>query len=335
MLSIKEILEKLYETSAPSGFEGETAKVISGIAESLGLSHRTDALGNLIVHRPGEGKRVILDAHMDTIGFLATYIDDKGFVRFDSLGGISACDMHNVPVRFLNGTRGVVSYEQKVDVKERKTSSMYIDIGAKNKEDAKKLVLPGDAACFEGGMRELSGGRICAPYLDNRLGCAIVLYALAQLEKCEYDVYAVFSVQEEVGCRGAKTAAYAINADFAIVLDVTDSCDTPGFDGYGETRMSEGVAIKIMDATAVCHPAVTSSLIDVAEKNSIPYQRDVITAGGTDAGNISLSRGGIPSGGISVPVRYIHTPCEVADMSDIEAAAKLLVCALETKSVIL
>ncbi|MBQ9985304.1 MAG: M20/M25/M40 family metallo-hydrolase [Oscillospiraceae bacterium] len=335
MLSIKDILKKLCATASPSGFESETAKVIAEMAEDAGLSHSTDALGNLIIHRPGVGRRVLLDAHMDTIGFLATFIDEKGFVRFDALGGISVCELHNIPVKFLNGTRGVISYEQKTELKDRKMSSMFIDIGAKDEKTAREAVLPGDAAYFDGELRELSGGRIFAPYLDNRIGCAVALHTIMNLKKCDYDVYAVFSVQEEVGCRGAKTAAYAVEADFSIVLDVTDSCDTPCFDGYGETGMGGGAAIKIMDAAAIAHPSIISALVDTAEKNDIAYQRDVITAGGTDTGNIQLSRAGVPTGGISVPVRYIHSPCETADMSDIEAAAKLLRCALETQSIIL
>lgn len=335
MLNLIDILKKLYAVKSPSGFESDMAAAIAQIAQKAGLSHSTDALGNLIVRRPGVGKRVLLDAHMDTTGFLATYIDENGFVRFDALGGLSPAELHNTPVEFLNGTRGTISYEQKTEIKDRKISSFFIDIGAKDKESAKEVVFPGDAAVFAGELHELSNGRICAPYLDNRIGCAVALYTLMSLKNCEYDVYAVFSVQEEVGCRGAKTAAYATEADFAIVLDVTDSCDSPCFDGYGETKLSGGAAIKIMDKAAIAHPTIISALCDMAEKNKIPYQRDVITAGGTDAGSIHLTRNGIPTGGISVPVRYMHSPCEVADMADVEAASKLLTEVLETQAIIL
>ena len=154
-------------------------------------------------------------------------------------------------------------------------------------------------------------------------------------DKCEYDVYGVFSSQEEVGLRGAKTAAFAIDADFSIVLDVTASFDAPGHEGHGETKLSQGAAIKVMDRAFVAHPAITSALISAAEKENIPYQRDVITVGGTNGGSINLSRGGVPTGGISVPVRYIHTPCEVADWADVESSAKLLVSTLENHCIIL
>ena len=334
MLNIKEILEKLCSVKSPSGFEGEMAQVIKEIAEGAGLSCESDALGNLFVRRNGVGKRVLLAAHMDTTGFLATYIDKDGFVRFDMLGGMTPGEILNIPVEFLNGVSGTVAYELKAELSKLKTSSLFIDIGAKDEESARALVLPGDAAVFAGGLRELSSGRICAPYLDNRLGCAIALYTMLNLKNCDYDVICAFTVQEEVGCRGAKTAGYMSDADFAIVLDVTDSCDTPGFDGFGEVKIGKGTAIKIMDRAAIANPEIVSALISCAEKEEIPYQRDIITVGGTDAGSISLSCGGIPTGGISVPVRYIHTPCEVADMADVEASAKLLISALENRAII-
>ena len=335
MLSIKEILDRLYKVKSPAGFEGDIAKVISAIAKENNLEYRTDAMGNVIVHRKGAGKKCLIDAHMDTIGFLATYIDEKGFVRFDTLGGFDLPDIHHVTVEFLNGTCGVISYEQKTDFKDRKVSSMFIDIGAKSEAEAKELILPGDAAVYAGELRELSNGKISAPYLDNRIGVAVALFVICSLKDCEYDVYAAFTVQEEVGLRGAKTAAYGIDADFAIVVDVTDSCDTPGYDGFGEVKMSDGAAIKIMDKAAIAHPAIVSALCETAEHEKIKYTRDIITIGGTDAGSIHTSRSGVPTGGISVPVRYIHSPCEVADMADIEASVKLLVKTLENHAVII
>jgi len=335
MISLKKILDKLYTAKSPSGYEKNVAEVIESIATDAGFQCSRDALGNLLVHRKGAGKRCIIDAHMDTVGFMATYIDENGYIRFDSIGGVSAADIQNAEVEFLNGTRGRISYEEKCEVGKRKVSSLFIDIGVRDEKSARELVLPGDSATFVGGIRELSGGRIMAPYLDNRIGCAILLHTLLSLKKCEYDVWGVFSAQEEVGLRGAKTAAYAIDADFAIVLDVTDSFDVPELSAYGETKLSGGAAIKIMDRAFVAHPSIVSALVSAAEKGKIPYQRDVITAGGTDGGSINLSRGGVPTGGISVPVRYMHTPCEVADEDDISAAAKLLLHTLENHCIIL
>ena len=335
MISLKKILDKLYTVKSPSGYENAMAEVIYEIATDAGLECKRDALGNLFVHRKGVGKKCILDAHMDTTGVMATYIEESGYIRFDALGGLSVSDIQNAEIEFLNGTRGKISYEEKCEVEKRKISSLYIDIGAKDEAEARKFVLPGNAAVFSGDVRELSGGRIMAPYLDNRLGCAILLHTILSLKKCEYDIWGVFAVQEEVGLRGAKVAAYGIDADFAIVLDVTDSLDTPEHKGHGETKMSGGAAIKIMDRAFVAHPAITAALESAAGKAKIAYQRDVVTAGGTDGGSINLSRGGVPTGGISVPVRYMHTPCEVADMEDVESAEKLLLYALENHCIIL
>lgn len=330
-----DILKKLYEVKSPSGFEGEMAKKIAEIAGVSGLECRTDALGNLIVRRKGEGKRVLLDAHMDTTGFLATYTSEEGFVRFDVLGGLKPENFNNTPVEFLNGASGTISCEQKVKPADRKISSMFIDIGAKDADNAREIVLPGDAAVFSGSVTELSGGRIRAPYLDNRLGCAIALYAITHLDKCIYDVYAVFSVQEEVGCRGARTATFDVEPDFAIVLDVTDACDSPGYDGYGEVKLGGGAAVKIMDRAAIAHPSIVEALCKCAEESNIAYQRDIVTVGGTDAGSIHLTKSGVPTGGISAPVRYMHSPSEVADVADVEACARLLIEALETQAIML
>ncbi len=335
MTDIREILNELYTVKSPAGYEKEMAALISKLAEKEGLSCKTDALGNLIVHKKGVGKRCIIDAHMDTTGIIATYIDEDGYVRFDALGGLSPEDINGAAVEFLNGAYGTISCEEKCEPTKRKISNLFVDIGAKNEKEARKTILPGDAAVFSGGIRKLCASRISAPYLDNRLGTAIALYVLKNLKACDYDIYGVFSVQEEVGFRGAMTAAYDINADFAIVLDVTDSFDTPSHEGNGEAKLGAGAAIKVMDSSYIAHPAITAALLETAEKNKIPACREVISNGGTDGAAIHTSRGGIPTGGISVPVRYIHTPNEEADMDDVLAAADLLIKTLESHAIIL
>ncbi|MBQ5777943.1 MAG: M20/M25/M40 family metallo-hydrolase [Oscillospiraceae bacterium] len=334
MNSLREILDMLYSVASPSGYEKEMAELISSVAVKAGLETRRDALGNLIVHRKGVGKKCIIDAHMDTTGLVATFVDEDGFVRFDAIGGLSAGDVEGVEVKFLNGVSGVVSCEGKCDKAKKTINNLYIDIGAKDEKKAREAVLPGTAAVFPGKVKTLCGGAISAPYLDNRLGCAILLYTLLNLKKCEYDIYGVFSVQEEVGFRGAKVAAYDIAADFAIVLDVTDSFDTPSHEGNGEAKLSSGAAIKVMDSGYIAHPEIVSALSDVAKKNKIPVCREVISLGGTNGAGIHTSRSGIPTGGISVPVRYIHTPNEVASLSDAENAANLLIKTLESHSII-
>ncbi|MBR5542880.1 MAG: M20/M25/M40 family metallo-hydrolase [Oscillospiraceae bacterium] len=335
MTDLYEILEKLYAVKSPSGFEGDMATLITKILKKAGISCKTTPMGNLIAHKKGVGKKCLLDAHMDTTGFVATFIDEDGFIRGDMLGGLSLCDLHDIPVEFLNGTRGVLSYERKTKFGDRTMASMFIDIGAKDGKDARGKVLPGDGATFCGKPEKLSGTKVRAPYLDNRIGCAILIYTLLNLKECPYDIYAVFSVQEEVGLRGAKSAAFGIEPDFALVIDVTSSCDTPGFDGKGEVKLSRGAAIKVMDRAFIAHPEIVSALCETAKKENIPCQRDVLTDGGTDGGSIHTTKLGVPTGGISVPTRYIHTPCEVCDMSDAENVAQLLIRSLETQAFII
>ncbi len=314
-------LETLLQTMAPSGAEDARREAIKQIAAPFADEITTDALGNLIVHKKGDGDKVLLSAHMDTIGMIATRVEN-GFVRFGALGGLSVSDLQNIPVRFENGVEGVLSYDGKVPAKERKLHNCFIDIG-----DASVQV--GDRAVFAGDLRKLGEHKISAPYLDNTLGCAILLEVLQKLGETEYDVYFVFTAQEEVGLRGAKTAAFGIAPKFALAVDVTDTGDLPETNIVMETKLGGGAAVKIMDQSIVCHPKMVAALKDCAEKNGIAYQSEVLTAGGTDAGAIHLSGSGVITGGVSIPVRYIHSPCETADLRDCDAAVKLLRCVLE------
>ncbi len=314
-------LTTLLNTMAPSGAEKARRAVIESIAKPFADEITTDALGNLIVHKKGDGAKVMLCAHMDTIGMIATRVEN-GFVRFGALGGLNVSDLQNIPVRFENGTCGVLSYDGKVPAKDRKLHNCFIDVGDGTVE-------VGDCAVFDGEMRKLGEHKISAPYLDNTLGCAILLEVLEQLKKTDYDVYFVFTVQEEVGLRGAKTAAFGIEPKYAIAVDVTDTGDLPETDVQMETKLGGGAAIKIMDRSIVCHPKMVQILKETAEKEGIPYQSEVLTAGGCDAGAIHLSGGGVITGGVSVPVRYVHSPCETADLRDARAAVKLLTAVLE------
>lgn len=319
-------LETLLQTMAPSGAEDARREVIEKLAAPFADEITTDALGNLIVHKKGDGDKVMLSAHMDTIGMLATRVEN-GFVRFGALGGLSVLDLQNIPVKFENGVEGVLSYDGKVPAKERKLHHCFIDIG-----DASVQV--GDRAVFSGDLRKLGEHKICAPYLDNTLGCALLLQVLQELSETEYDLYFVFTVQEEVGLRGAKTAAFGIQPRFALAVDVTDTGDLPETDVVMETKLGGGAAIKIMDRSIVCHPKMVAALRECAEKNGIACQSEVLTAGGCDAGAIHLSGSGVITGGVSIPIRYVHSPCETADLRDCAAAVALLKCVLEQSALI-
>lgn len=328
MIDFFNTLTKLSKIASPTGRESNLSHAIEELARPYADEITTDALGNLIVHKRGSGDRVMFAAHMDTIGMIATHFDDNGYIRFGQLGGLPLADLHNIPITFLNGVPGVVSYDTKIELKDRKLHHFYIDIGATDKEDAKSRISLGEIAVYGGTPKRLGEHRIVSPYLDNRIAVVMLLMLLSELPQTTYDLYFVFTVQEEVGLRGARCAAYAIEPKFAIAVDVTDTGDLPESEIVMDTRLGAGCAIKIMDRSVVCHPKITKALQDSAMKHSIPYQNEIMVDGGTDAGEIHLSRGGVLTGGVSIPTRYIHSPCEIADLRDIDSGVKLLSLAL-------
>ncbi len=311
----------LTEADAPSGRETPVSDIIRSEAEKCGFEVTTDALGSIIAHKPGSGKKLMLDAHMDEIGIIASYIDDNGFIRFGAVGGLYVKELRMRRVRFPGGIEGVIGFEEDFD-KKPELSKLYIDIGAKNKKAAEKLVKPGDTAVFDGSFYK-KGNTVISKALDNRAGCYILLKAMQSIKDSDNDLYFVFSTQEEVGLRGAKTAAYTIMPDYAIAVDVTDTGDTPSCPVM-DVKLGGGAAIKVMDRSVMCDQAVVMALRKIAEKNKIPYQTEIMTDGGTDAGAIALTGGGVRAGGISLPVRYIHSPSELAAVPDIEACVKLV-----------
>ncbi len=321
-------LKMLTQAWGPSGNEGRVRDVIKREVEMYADDVSVDNLGNLIVHIKGEGPRVLLDAHMDEIGIIVTFIEENGLLRFSNLGGLVLNAAHSGRVRFLNGATGVVYREQKEGAKEIKLSELFIDIGAKDRKEAEEKVKVGDVACFE-GVYEQVGTRVVSKALDDRVGCFVLLQAMKNIKTHSNDLYFVFSVSEELGLRGAKAVAPVISPDFAVSVDVTRTGDLPGKDKMA-VKLGDGVAIKIKDNSILCHPKIKEFMIETCEKNNIPYQLEVLENGGTNVGAIHLANGGVPSGCISVPTRYIHTPSEMCDVSDIENAIKLLTNMIET-----
>lgn len=324
------LLKRLNAAHGPSGNEGEVRRVIEELANPFADEMTTDTMGNLIVRKKGEGPKLMFSAHMDSIGFIVTHITKEGFLRCGRLGGVSPKEVVNTAVRFQNGVRGVFVREEKADFAKLKLDECFIDIGAKDQEDAEKLVRIGDTAVYDTPMF-CNNGKVVSPYLDNRIACVILLRALEQIKTCANDCTFVFSVQEEVGLRGAKTASYAIDPDYGIAVDVTDVDDVPGSEQYGTTQLGKGAAVKVMDSSVICHPELVAKLEDVAKDNGISVQRDILRAGGTDAGVMSVNRCGVMTGGISIPCRYIHTPCEMADLTDVDACVKLVAALAQTK----
>ncbi len=287
-----------------------------------------DKLGNLIALKKGtgSGKRVMLAAHMDEIGFIVTVIEDNGFVRIAPVGGISFAAAAYCGVVSERGVRGALVPEAKVKPEDYKADVFYIDIGATSKKKAEAKVSIGDFFVLTPKLERLSGERVCGRPLDDRIGCAVLLDIAQRLwseELCD-DVYYVFSVQEEVGCRGAKTAAFAISPDVAICFDVTATGDVPSATPMA-CALGDGAAVKIKDSSVICDEGVVKELCATAERHGIKYQREILLAGGTDTSAMQLAGSGAAVGALSIPTRYIHSGSEVCDLSDAAACARLAV----------
>jgi endoglucanase len=290
---------------------------------------RIDALGNLIAVKGGaskDGKRIMFAAHLDEIGVIATHVDEDGFVRFTALGGVGRLTCIGGRVRFLNGTTGVIGHEQLSDNNKLPAfEQMFIDVGAGSRKACPVRV--GDVAAFERPLADL-GERLVSKAMDDRIGVAILIVALRRMGKSPNQAFFVFSVQEEVGLRGATTAAYEIDPDLGIAVDVTRSGDTPKGVKM-DVSLGKGPAIKVRDSGMLSDPRVVDWMVRVAEAGKIPYQLEVLEAGTTDARAIQLTRAGVPAGCISIPCRYVHAPSEMVDFNDVQEAVRLLVALVD------
>lgn len=309
------LLKELVQINGVSGSESRICEFIKQKAEALCDEVYIDSIGNLIAHKNGTGSKIMLCAHMDEIGVIVTHIDKNGFIRFSNIGGLNTSQLVAKRVCFDNGVIGVIGCEDSMDEDKIKLSMLYIDVGG----EADRIKV-GDVASFVGEFT-CTKTSVISKALDNRVGVYILLKSMEK--NTDKDVYFVFSVQEEVGLRGAKTSAYAIDPDYAIAVDVTDTGDTPSAPTM-EVSLGKGAAIKVMDRSVLCDPYIRSVMIECAKENEIAYQLEIMTDGGTDAGAIQLSRGGVKTGGISVPTRHVHSPSEMASISDINACINLL-----------
>ena len=323
---MKDLIRSLTECFGPSGHEAAVRELI---ARELprGAEKRVDAMGNLIVHRPGTpgGKKIMLAAHMDEIGIVITHVDQKGFLRFGSVGGVMSLPLTGGRVRFAQGVTGVIGLE-KLDDPSRVPSleKFYVDVGAAGPADCPVRV--GDVAGFDRKCEDL-GTRIVAKAMDDRIGCAVLLTVMKELGRSPNDLYFVFTVQEEVGLRGAGTSGYGVEPEIALAVDVTLTGDTPECAPMAVV-LGGGAAIKIKDGGMLAHPGVKDWLLRTAEAGAIPFQREVLTRGTTDASAIQVSRAGVPAGCVSIPCRYVHSPSEMVDHGDVQAVVKLLLRAL-------
>lgn len=325
---MKQLIQKLTETFSPSGYESAIREVIRTEVEPISDEVRVDALGNLIVRKSTKGKngkRIMLAAHMDEIGLIATHIDEMGFVRFTNVGGVLPHTMLSGRVQFANSTQGVIGIENyRHSDKYQSLRECYIDVGATSAKDCPIKV--GDTAAFQRPFLDL-GRRLVSKSMDDRIGCAVIIETLRSLKTTPHELYFAFTTQEEVGTRGAATSAFGIDPDLGLAVDVTLTGDTPK-NKTMSISLGKGPAVKVKDTGMLADPRVVEWMCSTAEKRRIPYQREVLEAGSTDARAIQMTRSGVPAGCLSVPCRYVHTPSEMVDYEDVQNSVKLLVAML-------
>ena len=312
-----------------SGKERPVAEKIKELVAPYCDEAYIDALGNLIAVKKGSAKapkKVMLCAHMDEIGFIVNFIEKSGFVRVATVGGISfpACAYGEVVSE--RGVRGVLVPNDGTKAADYKADLFYIDIGADSEAQAKRKVKIGDAFALKSNVTRLSGQRVAGRPLDDRIGCAVVVEIAKKIAKVgtENDIYYVFSVQEEVGCRGSKTAAFAIAPDVSLAFDVTGTGDAAGSKPMN-VKLGGGAAIKIKDSSVICDVDIVDKLYDIANEKNIKAQLEILTYGGTDTSSMQMSGAGSRAGALSIPSRYIHSGVEMVDMKDAQACVDLAV----------
>ncbi|MDH5508519.1 MAG: M42 family metallopeptidase [Anaerolineae bacterium] len=321
---MKSLIQKLTQTTGPSGFEDQVRDLIKAELASHVDELRVDNLGNLIARkgtRRDGGLDIMVAAHMDELGIMVTHIDENGFARFTTLGTVYPRNTAGGRVRFLNGARGVIGMEPNTN-RSLVTSidKMYIDLGVRAKKDCPVAV--GDVAAFERTFTDL-GDRIVSKALDNRVGVAALIETIKSIKSTPHCVFAVFTVQEEVGTRGAGAAAFGINPNIGFSLDVTSTGDTPNAK-LNQVSLGGGPAIKIKDTAMIADPRIVAWMQSGAKSAKIPTQPEILVGGWTDARVIQLTRAGIPAGSLSIPARYIHSPSEMVDINDVNHTVKLL-----------
>jgi len=331
-----QFLKKLVETPSPSGFEQPAQRVVREEMKKFADEVKTDVHGNVIGIKNPEGRpRLMLAGHCDEVGFMVRYIDEKGFIFFSAIGGVDAhlipgkrVQIHTPkgPVLGVVGKKPIHILRKEEKKEEVELSKQWIDIGAKDKKEAEKLVSIGDPITFSERLERLQGELVVSRGFDDKMGTFVVCEVLRRITEkpLRAAVFATSTVQEEVGLRGARTAAYSINPQIGIAVDVDVATDYPGVDKKkeGEIFLGKGA---VLYKGANINPRVGEMLIKIATEEIIPYQLSGASgATGTDANVIQISRAGVAAALVSVPLRYLHTPVEVLSLEDIENAVKLL-----------
>ncbi len=331
------LLKRLSEAAGVPGREERIRELISSELEGVVDSLETDAMGNLIARKKSkkkQAKRVMVSAHMDEIGFYVRFIDDDGFLRVQNLGGFDTRNLFARPVTVHTASGDVVgvmnpavkpvhiaSADDRKKVPE--LTEFFVDTGLDAETVTAKVRL-GDPVTLRHPFEDL-GDVVTGKALDDRVNCFILIELLKTLKKPAHDLYAVFSVQEEVGLRGAQTAAYALEPEIGVALDTTLAVDIPGTPAEQRvTKLGDGVALKVMDSSAISTRWLLDEFIALAEQHGVPHQFELLPLGGTDAGAMQRSRGGVASLTLSIPSRYVHTVTEMVAKRDVEASLALL-----------
>jgi putative aminopeptidase FrvX len=341
-MKLVEVLEKLSNANGVTGREGEVRDLMKKFLKPYVDENREDRLGNVIGVKKGnkDAPTVMLASHMDEVGLMIKNITKKGFLQFAKIGGIDDRILFAQKVIVhtdkgpLTGVMGSKPPHIQKDEERKKVieaDDLFIDIGARDKKEAQKMgVHIGDVASFDTKFARIGKEVVVGKAFDDRVGCAMMVEVMKRLPKVDCNVYAVGTIQEEVGLRGATIAAFQVAPDIGIALETTVAGDTPGVgEGEAPAKMKEGPVLTVADAGLIAHPKVLKLLIDSAKEHKIPYQLETGIRGATDASKIALTREGVPSGVISVPARYIHSPAALLNLDDVEEAVQLAVATIE------
>jgi putative aminopeptidase FrvX len=329
------MLERIKRYAALNGISGDEGLIREAIIEEIApyCQYEVDPMGNLICFKKGmitPNKKLMISAHMDEVGLMATHITADGFVKFTTVGGIDprvllgrqVCFYHSGQIGVI-GTKAV--HQQTPEERETavKAEDMFIDIGASSKEEASSLIKPGDCASFCSTVEEFGEGFLKGKALDDRIGCAILVEMIRS--KIKFDTYFVFAVQEEVGLRGAAAAAYTVNPDYAIVVETTTAADLSGVPEQKQVcQLGHGAVVGFMDRATIYNRELYALAYKLGVEEKITCQTKTMIAGGNDAGAIQSSRGGVQTIAVSVPCRYLHSPVCVVKKEDITATAKMV-----------
>lgn len=326
--TLRELIVKFANEMAPSGQERALQATLLAEVEGVADEITVDRLGNGIATKHGVGKHVALIAHVDEPGVMVVDIEENGFLRLISIGNLSPVNLANRQVNFMGGVIGLIELEHGVDYKDATFDHLYVDIGATSKADAASRIEIGASGVIVSDVTYLGDHRLVGRALDNRVGCALAVSAFRALAQAGHRVSLVLTSQNRVGARGAKTAAYQVQPDFALIIDAAQTGDVPGSKGTS-LRLGAGPAVKILDGTAIVPLEVKDLLIAAAKSEEIAIQYEVSATRPSDAGAVQLSVDGIPMGGISYPARHVGSNQSVVDLNDIEDALQLTIASVK------